>query len=289
MNDRALRHIVSSLGGVANGFPREAGFDITVASEVMAIFCLASDLADLQRRLGNIQIGQTRERKAVKASDLSAAGPMAALLKDALAPNMVQTLENNPSFVHGGPFANIAHGCNSVIATKAALKLADYVITEAGFGADLGAEKFFDIKCRKAGLKPDCAVLVATIRALKMHGGVAKDDLKKENLQALEKGFANLERHVQNLRRYDLPVIVSLNRFSTDTDAELALLQRLCAAISVECVLADHWAHGGEGGTEGQPSPDTVYALSSLPNPLFKRVTGRNPLPSGRVFRSVAS
>ncbi len=250
MNDRALRQIVSSLGGVANGFPREGGFDITVASEVMAIFCLASDLADLQRRLGNIQIGQTRDKKPVKASELSASGSMAALLKDALAPNLVQTLENNPAFIHGGPFANIAHGCNSVIATKAALKLADYVVTEAGFGADLGAEKFFDIKCRKAGLKPDCAVLVATIRALKMHGGVAKDDLKKENLQALEKGFANLERHVQNLRRYDLPVIVSVNRFSTDTDAELALLERLCAAISVECILADHWAQGGTGAED---------------------------------------
>jgi len=250
MNDRALRQIVTSLGGAANGFPREAGFDITVASEVMAIFCLASDLADLQRRLGNIQIGQTRDKKPVKASELSAAGPMAALLKDALAPNLVQTLENNPAFIHGGPFANIAHGCNSVIATKAALKLADYVVTEAGFGADLGAEKFFDIKCRKAGLKPDCAVLVATIRALKMHGGVAKEDLKKENLQALEKGFANLERHVQNLRRYDLPVIVSLNRFSTDTEAELALLERLCAAISVECILADHWAQGGAGAED---------------------------------------
>ena len=250
MNDRALRQIVSSLGGVANGFPREGGFDITVASEVMAIFCLASDLADLQRRLGNIQIGQTRDKKPVKASELSASGSMAALLKDALAPNLVQTLENNPAFIHGGPFANIAHGCNSVIATKAALKLADYVVTEAGFGADLGAEKFFDIKCRKAGLKPDCAVLVATIRALKMHGGVAKDDLKKENLQALGKGFANLERHVQNLRRYDLPVIVSLNRFSTDTEAELALLERLCAAISVECILADHWAQGGSGAED---------------------------------------
>lgn len=205
MNDRALRQVVTSLGGAANGFPREAGFDITVASEVMAIFCLASDLSDLQRRLGNIQIGQTRDKKAVKASDLVASGSMAALLKDALAPNLVQTLENNPAFIHGGPFANIAHGCNSVISTKAALKLADYVITEAGFGADLGAEKFFDIKCRKAGLKPDCAVLVATIRALKMHGGVAKEDLKRENLEALEQGFANLERHVENLRRYDLP------------------------------------------------------------------------------------
>jgi len=250
MNDRALREIVTALGGAANGFPREAGFDITVASEVMAIFCLAKDLADLQRRLGNIQIGQTRDKKAVKASDLFAAGPMAALLKDALAPNLVQTLENNPAFVHGGPFANIAHGCNSVIATTAALKLADYVITEAGFGADLGAEKFFDIKCRKAGLKPDCVVIVATIRALKMHGGVAKDDLKKENVAALEKGFANLERHINNLRRYDVPVIVSINRFSTDTEAELALLKRLCATMSVECVLADHWAQGGAGAEE---------------------------------------
>ncbi|HWM32031.1 MAG TPA: formate--tetrahydrofolate ligase, partial [Methyloceanibacter sp.] len=205
MNDRALRSIVTSLGGASNGFPREAGFDITVASEVMAIFCLASDLADLQRRLGQIQIGQTRDKKAVTAKDLSAAGSMAALLKDALAPNLVQTLENNPAFIHGGPFANIAHGCNSVIATKAALKLADYVVTEAGFGADLGAEKFFDIKCRKAGLKPDCVVIVATIRALKMHGGVAKDDLKKENLEALEKGYANLARHVENVQKYGVP------------------------------------------------------------------------------------
>ena len=270
MNDRALRQIVSSLGGAANGFPREAGFDITVASEVMAIFCLATDLADLQRRLGNIQIGQTRDKKAVKASDLSAAGAMAALLKDALAPNLVQTLENNPAFVHGGPFANIAHGCNSVIATKAALKLADYVITEAGFGADLGAEKFFDIKCRKAGLKPDCAVLVATIRALKMHGGVAKDDLKKENLQALEKGCANLERHVQNLRRYDLPVIVSINRFSTDTEAEVALLQRLCAGIGVTCVLADHWAQGGEGATDlAHAVVNTIETKPSDFHPLY--------------------
>ena len=231
MNDRALRDIVTSLGGAANGYPREAGFDITVASEVMAIFCLASDLADLQRRLGQIQIGQTRDKKAVTARDLSAAGSMAALLKDALAPNLVQTLENNPAFIHGGPFANIAHGCNSVIATKAALKLGDYVVTEAGFGADLGAEKFFDIKCRKAGLKPDCVVLVATIRALKMHGGVAKDDLKKENLDALEKGFANLERHIENVRKYHVPVVVSVNRFSSDTDAEITLLKRLCSTI----------------------------------------------------------
>jgi formate--tetrahydrofolate ligase len=250
MNDRALRSIVSSLGGAANGFPREAGFDITVASEVMAIFCLASDLADLQRRLGQIQIGQTRDKKAVTAKDLSAAGSMAALLKDALAPNLVQTLENNPAFIHGGPFANIAHGCNSVISTKAALKLADYVVTEAGFGADLGAEKFFDIKCRKAGLKPDCVVIVATIRALKMHGGVAKDDLKKENLEALERGFANLARHVENIRKYHVPVVVAANRFSSDTDDEIALLKRLCLTMGTDCVMADHWAQGGAGAIE---------------------------------------
>jgi len=250
MNDRALRAIVTSLGGAANGFPREAGFDITVASEVMAIFCLAKDLADLQRRLGQIQIGQTRDRKPVTAKELSAAGAMAALLKDALAPNLVQTLENNPAFIHGGPFANIAHGCNSVIATKAALKLCDYVVTEAGFGADLGAEKFFDIKCRKAGLKPDCVVIVATIRALKMHGGVAKDDLKKEDLEALEKGFANLEKHVENLRKYGVPVVVAANRFSSDTDDEIALLKRLTSTIGAECVMADHWALGGEGAVD---------------------------------------
>jgi formate--tetrahydrofolate ligase len=250
MNDRALRSIVTSLGGAANGFPREAGFDITVASEVMAIFCLAADLADLQRRLGQIQIGQTRDKKPVTAADLSAAGSMAALLKDALAPNLVQTLENNPAFIHGGPFANIAHGCNSAIATKAALKLADYVVTEAGFGADLGAEKFFDIKCRKAGLKPACAVVVATIRALKMHGGVAKDELKRENLLALEKGFVNLERHVENLRKYHVPVVVSVNRFSSDTEAEIALIKRLCSTIGVDCVMADHWAEGGAGATD---------------------------------------
>jgi formate--tetrahydrofolate ligase len=237
MNDRALRSIVTSLGGVANGFPREAGFDITVASEVMAIFCLAKD-------------GQTRDRKPVVAKEISAAGAMAALLKDAIAPNLVQTLENNPAFIHGGPFANIAHGCNSVIATKAALKLSDYVVTEAGFGADLGAEKFFDIKCRKAGLKPDCVVIVATIRALKMHGGVAKDDLKKENLEALEKGFANLEKHIENVRKFHVPVVVAVNRFSSDTDDEIKLLKRLCGTASAECVMADHWALGGKGAVE---------------------------------------
>ena len=270
MNDRALRQIVTALGGAANGYPREAGFDITVASEVMAIFCLASDLADLQRRLGQIQVGQTRDKKPVTARDLSASGSMAALLKDALAPNLVQTLENNPAFIHGGPFANIAHGCNSVIATKAALKLADYVVTEAGFGADLGAEKFFDIKCRKAGIKPDCVVLVATIRALKMHGGVAKDDLKKENVQALEKGFANLERHVQNLKKYGVPVIVSINRFSSDTDAEMALLKRLCAKLDVECVLADHWAHGGAGAEDlARTVVRTVETKPSQFKPLY--------------------
>ena len=247
MNDRALRSIVTSLGGVTNGFPREAGFDIVVASEVMAIFCLAKDLADLQRRLGQIQIGQTRDKAAVTADEISASGAMAALLKDALAPNLVQTLENNPAFIHGGPFANIAHGCNSVIATKSALKLADYVVTEAGFGADLGAEKFFDIKCRKAGLKPDCVVIVATIRALKMHGGVAKDDLKKENLGALEKGFANLEKHIENVRKFNVPVVVAVNRFSLDTDDEIALLERLCSTASAACVMSDHWALGGAG------------------------------------------
>ena len=214
MNDRALREITSSLGGVANGFPRVDGFDIVVASEVMAIFCLATSLEDLQKRLGNIIVGYTRDRKPIRAHQLKAAGPMTALLKDALAPNLVQTLENSPAFIHGGPFANIAHGCNSVMATKAALKLADYVVTEAGFGADLGAEKFLDIKCRKAGLKPDCVVIVATIRALKMHGGVKKEDLKKENLKALESGMANLQRHVENIKKFGLPAVVSINRFS---------------------------------------------------------------------------
>jgi formate--tetrahydrofolate ligase len=270
MNDRALREIVTSLGGAANGYPREAGFDITVASEVMAIFCLATDLADLQRRLGQIQIGQTRGKKPVTAKDLSAAGSMAALLKDALAPNLVQTLENNPAFIHGGPFANIAHGCNSVIATKAALKLADYVVTEAGFGADLGAEKFFDIKCRKAGLTPDCVVLVATIRALKMHGGVAKDALRTENVEALEKGFANLKKHVENLQRYGVPVIVSINRFSTDTKAEVELLDRLCAGLGVKCVLADHWAAGGEGAADlARTVVETIEKTPSKFKPLY--------------------
>ena len=251
MNDRALREIVNSLGGTGNGYPRQDGFDIVVASEVMAIFCLATSLKDLKERLGNIVVGYTREQKPVRARDLKAHGAMTVLLKDALKPNLVQTLENNPAFVHGGPFANIAHGCNSVVSTQAALKMADYVVTEAGFGADLGAEKFVDIKCRKAGLTPDACVLVATIRALKFHGGVEKADLGKENLAALEKGVANLERHVKNIREhYGMPVVVGINRFTADTDAEIALLQKLMAAQGVSVVLATHWADGGAGAEE---------------------------------------
>src|SRR6201991_2863831 len=237
MNDRALREIVSSLGGVANGFPREDGFDITVASEVMAIFCLAKDMDDLKERLGNIIVAYTRDRTPIRAKDLKANGAMTALLKDAIAPNLVQTLEGTPAFIHGGPFANIAHGCNSVSATTAALKLADYVVTEAGFGADLGAEKFLDIKCRKAGLKPDCVVIVATIRALKMHGGVKKDDLKKENLKALESGMSNLERHIENIKKFGLPAVVSINRFSADSDAEIKLVKDACAKLGVEAFM----------------------------------------------------
>ncbi len=250
MNDRSLRAIVSSLGGVANGFPREDGFDITVASEVMAIFCLASDLEDLKKRLANIIIGYTRDRKPIRAGDLKGQGPMTALLKDALSPNLVQTLEGTPAFIHGGPFANIAHGCNSVLATTTALKLADYVVTEAGFGADLGGEKFLDIKCRKTGLSPDCAVIVATIRALKMHGGVKKEDLKSENLKALEIGMANLVRHVENIQKFGITPVVSINRFSADTDAEIALVKSACAKLGVEAVMADHWAMGGEGAAD---------------------------------------
>ncbi|HVH76134.1 MAG TPA: formate--tetrahydrofolate ligase [Stellaceae bacterium] len=250
MNDRALRSIVNSLGGVANGFPREDGFDITAASQVMALFCLATDLEDLQRRLGNIVVGQTRDRKPVRASDIKAAGSMAALLKDAIAPNLVQSIENNPVFIHGGPFANIAHGCNSVLATTTALKLVDYAVTEAGFGADLGAEKFFDIKCRQTGLRPDAAVIVASMRALKMHGGVARDALRAENVAAVEKGFANLARHLDNLKQFGVPAVVSLNRFSADTPAEFAKLKELCAARGVDAVIADHWAQGGAGAVE---------------------------------------
>jgi formate--tetrahydrofolate ligase len=250
MNDRALRSIVCSLGGVPNGFPREDGFDITVASEVMAIFCLAEDLQDLERRLGDIIVGQTRDRMMVRARELKADGSMTVLLKDAFMPNLVQTLENNPAFIHGGPFANIAHGCNSVIATKTALKLADYVVTEAGFGADLGAEKFMDIKCRKAGLAPDAAVLVATLRALKMHGGVEKADLGKENVKAIEDGFVNLARHVENLRKFGVPTVVAINGFSADTQAEVDKLRQLCAELDVEIIPCTHWADGGKGTEE---------------------------------------
>jgi formate--tetrahydrofolate ligase len=250
MNDRALRSIVSSLGGVANGFPREDGFDITVASEVMAIFCLASDLDDLKKRLSNIIVAYTRDRKPVRAGDLKAHGAMTALLKEALAPNLVQTLEGTPAFVHGGPFANIAHGCNSVLATTTALKLCDYVVTEAGFGADLGGEKFLDIKCRKTGLAPDCVVLVATIRALKMHGGVKKEDLKTENLKALEAGMANLARHVENVQKFGIVPVISINRFSADTDAEIALVEEHAKKLGVEALMADHWAEGGRGAAD---------------------------------------
>ena len=247
MNDRALRTITNSLGGVANGFPREDHFDITVASEVMAIFCLAEDLDDLTNRIGQIVVGYTRNREAIRAKDLLAEGPMAVLLKDALAPNLVQTLENNPAFIHGGPFANIAHGCNSVIATKTALKLADYVVTEAGFGADLGAEKFFDIKCRKAGLSPSAAVIVATVRALKMHGGVAKDALADENVGAVKEGCANLARHIENVKSFGVPVVVAINQFSNDTEAELQAVRTTADGLGAKAIVAHHWADGSVG------------------------------------------
>jgi formate--tetrahydrofolate ligase len=251
MNDRALRAITQSLGGVANGFPREDGFDITVASEVMAVFCLAKDLADLEERLGRIVIAETRDRKPVTLAQVKATGAMTVLLKDALQPNLVQTLEGNPALIHGGPFANIAHGCNSVIATQTGLRLADYVVTEAGFGADLGAEKFLDIKCRQTGLKPSAVVIVATIRALKMHGGVNKKDLSGENLEALEKGFANLERHVTNVRSFGLPVVVGVNHFFQDTDAEHTKLKELCRErLQVEAITCKHWADGGAGAED---------------------------------------
>ena len=250
MNDRALRSIVNSLGGVSNGFPREDGFDITVASEVMAIFCLAYDLKDLQNRLGNIIVGYSRDKKPITAREIKADGAMTALLRDALQPNLVQTLENNPAFVHGGPFANIAHGCNTVLATKTAMKLADYVITEAGFGADLGAEKFLNIKCRKSNLKPSCVVVVATIRALKLHGGVDAKNLGPEDLQALEKGIPNLIKHVENVGKFGLPAIVAINRFPTDSENEVKLVENSCNKMKVKAILAEHWAKGGEGATE---------------------------------------
>jgi formate--tetrahydrofolate ligase len=250
MNDRALRSITNSLGGVANGYPREDGFDITVASEVMAIFCLSKDLADLEARLGNIVVGYTRERKPIQARELKAPGPMSVLLKDALSPNLVQTLENNPTFIHGGPFANIAHGCNSVIATRTALKLADYVVTEAGFGADLGAEKFFNIKCRKAGLAPDAVVLVATVRALKMHGGVAKQDLGAENADAVRAGCENLARHIENVKRFGVPPVVAINRFVSDSEAELEAVRATAEELGAKAILCSHWSDGGAGCEE---------------------------------------
>jgi len=247
MNDRALRQIVCNLGGVANGFPREAGFDITVASEVMAILCLATDIDDLQRRLGDIIVAYKRDRSPVYCRDIKADGAMTVLLKDAIQPNLVQTLENNPAFVHGGPFANIAHGCNSVMATTTALKIADYVVTEAGFGADLGAEKFFDIKCRKAGLKPKAVVIVATVRAMKMNGGVAKNDLGAENVDAVKAGCDNLGRHIENIKKFGVPAVVGINHFITDTDAEVEALSEFVKSQGAEAVLCKHWAHGSEG------------------------------------------
>jgi len=280
MNDRSLRSININLGGVANGYPREDGFDITVASEIMAIFCLSNDLKDLEKRIGNITIGYTRDKKAIYAKDLNAHGPMTVLLKEAIRPNVTQTLENNPAIIHGGPFGNIAHGCNSVIATKTGLKLADYVVTEAGFGADLGAEKFLNIKCRKSGLKPDCAVIVATIRALKMHGGVIKEELKKENVEALKKGLVNLERHINNVRKFGLPVAVAVNHFITDTDKEVKALIDYCKTLNVKATLCTHWANGGEGTKElakdvvelcekGENKFKFLYENSA---PLFKKI-----------------
>jgi formate--tetrahydrofolate ligase len=286
MNDRALRDIVVSLGGTANGYPREDGFDIVVASEVMAIFCLATSVKDLKERLGNIVFGYTRDNKPLRARDLKAHGAMTVLLKNQVAPNLVQTLENNPAFIHGGPFANIAHGCNSVIATQTALKLCDYVVTEAGFGADLGAEKFLDIKCRKSGLRPNAGVIVATVRALKHHGGVGKDDLNKENLAALEKGLANLERHVRNVKDvYGIPCVVSINRFTADTKAEMDLLTDRIGKLGARVVVATHWADGGKGAAdlarivvdlcEQKSSPTFVYEDSDTLWDKMKKIATR--------------
>ena len=280
MNDRALRSININLGGVANGFPREDGFDITVASEIMAIFCLANNLEDLENRIGNITVAYTREKKPIYAKDLKAQGPMTVLLKEAIRPNITQTLENNPAIIHGGPFANIAHGCNSVIATKAGLKLADYVVTEAGFGADLGAEKFLDIKCRKSDLKPSCVVIVATIRALKMHGGVAKDDLKNENVEALKKGLVNLERHVENVKKFGLPVAIAVNHFIKDTDDEVKALVDFCNKLGIKASLCTHWANGGEGTKElashvadlCEKNENKFKFLYESKTPLFKKI-----------------
>jgi len=280
MNDRSLRSIVVDLGGIANGYPRQDGFDITVASEIMAIFCLANNLKDLEKRIGNITIAYTREKKPIFAKDLNAQGPMTVLLKEAIRPNVTQTLENNPAIIHGGPFANIAHGCNSVIATKAGLKLSDYVVTEAGFGADLGAEKFLDIKCRKSEIKPDCVVIVATIRALKMHGGVPKEDLKNENVDALKKGLVNLERHINNTRKFGLPVTIAVNHFITDTDKEMNTLLDFCKTQGVKASKCTHWSNGSEGTTElaknvieiCEETKNTFQYLYEDSLPLFKKI-----------------
>jgi formate--tetrahydrofolate ligase len=270
MNDRALRQINVSLGGISNGYPREAGFDITVASEVMAILCLAKDAQDLEARLGNIIVAYRRDKTPVFARDLKADGAMAVLLQQAILPNLVQTIENNPTLVHGGPFANIAHGCNSVIATKSALKLADYVVTEAGFGADLGAEKFFNIKCRKAGLKPAATVIVATVRALKMNGGVAKADLGKANAAAVKKGAVNLQRHIRNMQSFGVPVVVAINHFTTDSDAEVKAIVTLCKSLGVEAHLCRHWAEGGKGATALAEAVVKLTATASSFKPLYQ-------------------
>ena len=280
MNDRSLRSIVVDLGGVANGYPRQDGFDITVASEIMAIFCLAKDLKDLENRIGNITIAYTRDKKPIYARDLKAQGPVTVLLKEAIRPNATQTLENNPAIIHGGPFANIAHGCNSVIATKAGLKLSDYVVTEAGFGADLGAEKFLDIKCRKSGIKPDCVVIVATIRALKMHGGLKKNVLKDENINALKKGLVNIERHINNTKKFGLPVAVAINHFITDTDNEVNTLVDYCKTLGVKASICTHWSKGGEGAKDlaktvveiCENNTNTFKFLYQDKLPLFKKI-----------------
>ena len=280
MNDRSLRSIIVDLGGVANGYPRQDSFDITVASELMAIFCLATDLKDLEKRISNITIGYTRDKTPIYAKDLNAHGPMTVLLKEAIRPNVTQTLENNPAIIHGGPFANIAHGCNSVIATKAGLKLADYVVTEAGFGADLGAEKFLNIKCRKSGIKPNCVVIVATIRALKMHGGVTKDELKNENVKALKKGLVNLERHINNTRKFGMPVTIAVNHFITDTEKEMKTLLDFCKTQGVKASKCTHWSNGSEGTKElannvvkiCEDNQDTFKYLYEDKLSLFKKI-----------------
>ena len=284
MNDRALREIVCSLGGVANGYPREAGFDITVASEIMAILCLSNSIEDLERRIGQIVVAYKKDKTPVLAKDLKAPGAMVVLLKDALMPNLVQTLENNPAFVHGGPFANIAHGCNSVMATKAALKLTDYVVTEAGFGADLGAEKFFDIKCRKAGLTPSVTVIVATVRALKMHGGAAKDELKTENVEVLKKGLANLGRHIENVKKFGVPIAVAINHFISDTDAEVNAVIEFCKTHGVEAFKCTHWGEGGKG-IEGLAKH--VAALADKSSSQFKPIYGEE-LPLWDKIKTIA-